>query len=118
RPRPQHQGGPTVGAFEGGAFVACRLVEILFVGLQVFKSVGRTEFVRQKGQVPQGRLAAIRTPPVRQGLPPILHLPHLEVLLVLIIRPPATARTVITDVFGTTAFRDRDQRQVEVTVGG
>jgi hypothetical protein len=93
-------------------------VEIQLVGLQVFEGLGRTEFILREGQVPQCRLAAVGTPPIRQRLLPLVDLAHLEVLFVLFIRPLSMARTVITDVFGTAAFRDRDQRQVEVTVGG
>jgi len=118
RTRPQHQGRPAVGALEGGAFVTSRLMEMLLVGLQVFEDLGRTEFVLRKGQVPQCRLAAVGTPPVRQGLAPIVDLAHFEVLLVLVLlRPPSVARTIITGVFGAAALLNRDQRQMEVTVG-
>jgi len=46
----------------------------------------------------------------------IVNLAHLEVLLVLLIRPPSAARTIITGVFGAATLLDRDQRQVEVAV--
>ena len=68
--RPQHQAGATIGALEGSAFVAGRLVEMLLVRRQLLEGIRRAQLVLGEGKLLERRLAAIGTPPLATGSAP------------------------------------------------
>ena len=86
RGRPQHEAGAAIGALEGRAFVARRLVKMLLVRHQILESVGRAQLVLGEWKIVEPRLAAIRTPPLRQDQRPVNDLGNLEFFVLLLCR--------------------------------
>ena len=109
--RPQHQRRPPVGAFEGGSFVAGRLVEMFLVGIHLREGIRRTDFFILERKLAQRRGCAVRLPPLGQAHAAVANLAGLEFFL---IRSPAASRMEVGCIFGNSALLDRKLRQMQV----
>lgn len=104
-----------IGAVEGGAFIASRLVEMLLVWLHVVEGVGRREFAVHGRQYAERRRHAVRPTPFGQALIAVEDLARLE--FVHRLGSTTTPRAVTACVFCGAALLDRRERQVKIAAG-
>ena len=116
RGRPQHKPGATIGALEGCAFVARRLMKMLLVRRQIFEGIRWAQLVLGEWKIVEPDLATIRTAPLGQDQHPIQDLGNLEFFVFLFIGSTPAATAVIAGIFGAAALLDRYESKVEITI--